>query len=217
MKKLLIATFLPALFAGAASATTVFSNSGVVTTPTNVATFNSLTSDEISLSAYQEDGIYVTVPDVTFVNFTPFSNGGATTGFHYGSGGNNSWVTISLVGGGNIGALDFLLGDGFIGITTTNFIWETFFGTTSTGFGEIALNKGTTVGWSDSVGFTSIRVAANIIDINSFGQYQAIALDNIRISSIVNNVPEPSSLALFGLGLAALGFSRKRRAQLTGA
>jgi len=191
----------------AVSAAPTFSNSAVVTSATNIATFNSLNDNFIDLATYQEGGINVTVPNFTYVGFQAFNNG-VTTGFHYGNGGDSNWVNISLVGGGAINALDFLLGDGFGG-STTNLIWETFSGTTSTGFGNVTLNKGSTVGWTDTVGFTRLRVAA-AEDIESFGQFQAIALDDVRVGAAALAVPEPGTLALVSLSLLGIVVSRRK-------
>ncbi len=180
MKKVFALFLLTAAFQ--VEAAPVFTNSAVVNTVTNSATFDSLISNNLSLNAYTEDGISISVPDNTAVDFNAFNASGNTTAFHYGDGGNNSWVTISLTGGGLMSAIDFLLGDGW-GNSTTNLIWETFNGASTTGFGNVVLSKGTTVGWTDSAGITSLRVAANTFGINAFGNYQAIALDDLRIGS----------------------------------
>ena len=82
------------------NASPIFSNSPVVTTVTNTATFDGISG---SLFGYTEDNIVVSVND----NHCCFADA------HYGSGGNNDWVTISLVGGELINELDFLLGDGW--------------------------------------------------------------------------------------------------------
>lgn len=188
------------------SAAPVFMANAVVASPSNVATFDSLNSNELDLGAYLEDGIEVATSDVSYVGFDPFNNGRAT-GFHYADGGNTSWVEISMADGSAIRSLDFLLGDGF-GFATTHLIWETFLGDTSTGFGNAMLNKGSTVGWKDDVGFTRLRIAANgSAGISAFGEEQAIALDDLRVQA----VPEPGTLALIGLGLFGIQASRRSR------
>ena len=189
----------------AANAAPIFSNSTTVLTATNTATFDGISG---SLLNYTEDNIVVSVNDSS-------NNGGSFAGTHYGDGGNNDGVTISRVDGGTISALDFLLGDGYssdvFGSRNTNLIWETFSGTTSTGFGTLSLATGTTVGWTDTSGFTSLRVASGGGNVNSFGDFQAIALDNVRIGN-ATEVSEPASLGIMALGLTGLGFLRRRRA-----
>jgi hypothetical protein len=195
---------------GFANAGLIFSESEVVTNVTNEATFDTLTSNNISLSSYNEDGINIFVNDYTYTNFDAFALGSNSTGFHYGSGGNYSWVEISLVSGGLINALDFLLGDGN-DLNTTNFHFEAFQSGVSIGSGHTNIEKGV-VGFLSDTGFDTLRVAANgYTSTELWGANQAIALDNLRIGSSVS-VPEPSTLAVFTLGLMGLA-SRKFKKQ----
>lgn len=206
-KKILLSTAL--LFnAATVAALPIYDNAEVVGSVTNTATFDSIYTG-LSLHSYTEDGITLTLADSAYEGFDAF-NRGRESNFHYGSGGNNSWVTIAMEDNSRIYSLDFLLGDGWSNRTTTsNLIWETFDGSTSTGFGDVNAMRGSTAGWTDTSGFTSIRVAASSGNIDSFGQFQAIALDNLRVGAA--SVPEPGTLGLLGLGVLALGVSRRTK------
>ncbi|MFP6758740.1 MAG: PEP-CTERM sorting domain-containing protein [Alphaproteobacteria bacterium] len=74
----------------------------------------------------------------------------------------------------------------------------------------------------------TIRIDTGEFDDDQFGgDQEAIAFDNIRITGDLivvqsggsggsggsgsSSIPEPDSLTLFGLGLAGLGFARRRR------
>jgi hypothetical protein len=200
----LLAPVVMLLATASVQAGPIFNNTSVVTTVTNIASFDGISG---SLLDYTEDGIVVSVDDTQCC----FAD------VHYGDGGNFSWVTISLAGGGLINSLDFLLGDGFDeeggdafnNLHQTNLLWETFVDSLSTGFGDVFVDRGSTVGWTDTDGFTSIWVAAPFSDIPSFGDFQTIALDNVRIGG-ARSVPEPATLGLLGLGLFSLGFARRK-------
>ena len=71
--------------------------------------------------------------------------------------------------------------------------------------------------WKDNLGL-------GIMDpTTAFGELLAISANDIQafdvigwnVASVSNNAPEPSALALFGLSLAGLAFSRRRRAVST--
>lgn len=57
-----------------------------------------------------------------------------------------------------------------------------------------------------SLGFTNIIVGFEAWNTSNS---EAVGIDNIRVSGVAQ-IPEPISVALFGLGLAALRLSRKR-------
>ena len=193
-----------------ATAATIFSISQTVTSVDRSATFDALISDGISLNNYAEDSLFVTVNDTTYQGFTAFLPGDyRTTGFHYGSGGNLGYVSISGTDNQTFTAIDFLLGDGAIGSNDTNIQWETYLGGVliSTGT-EIGVEKGQIVGWSDTQGFDELRVAAQGSEpLPGFGNFQAIAIDDLRAQV----VPIPSAVWLFGSGLLGLiGVARRK-------
>ena len=57
----------------------------------------------------------------------------------------------------------------------------------------------------------SANSANNIIFNHAGGDNIGVMLDNVSLSKV--NVPEPASLAMFGLGLIGLGFARRRQAR----
>ncbi|MFD3189071.1 VPLPA-CTERM sorting domain-containing protein [Sedimentitalea sp. HM32M-2] len=198
---------------GEAQAATMFSSSATVGTVDRVATFDSLTSNGIDLSTYTEASLSVTVSDVTFQGFSAFSpNDSRTTGFHYGSGGNDDFVTIKGTDGAVFTALDFLLGDGQSG-TTTNVRWQAYRGGVLTGSGtESNMARGTVMGWSDIDGFDTLLVAAaRTVDQPGFGNHQSVAIDDLRAQVGVTPVPLPAGLPLMIGGLAAFGLLRRRQ------
>lgn len=198
---------------GDAQAATLFSSTATVSSADRVATFDSLTSNGIDLSTYTEASLSVTVGDVTFQGFSAFSpNDSRTTGFHYGSGGNNDFVTIKGTDGAVFTALDFLLGDGQSG-TTTNVRWQAYLGGVLTGSGtESNMARGTVMGWSDTTGFDTLLVAAARTETQpGFGNHQSIAIDDLRAQVGVTPVPLPAGLPLMLGGLAAFGLLRRRQ------
>ncbi len=102
----------------------------------------------------------ITVPDTGGVGFNAFG-AGTEFAFHYGSGGNFSFVTIKGTDAAVFSGIEFKLGWGF-GASSTNLLWETRLGGSVTGSGtEFSLTRGGVVGWTDVSGIDELRVAAN--------------------------------------------------------
>jgi len=202
-------TLSTACLVNIANAGVIFTNNSVVTNVQNNATFDSLvhTDSRFDLSSYSEDGINIFTNDTAFVGIGLFYNQNNTE-YYYGSGGNDEWVDISLTNGDLIYAMDFLLGEG-ISSRTANLQWKAYSGDTLIDSNiEFNIDKGSTVGFSSNTGFSSIRVAAHGSNNSpGFGNAQSIAIDDLNIGSSVS-VPEPSTLAILGLGI--LGFASRR-------
>jgi len=174
----------------ALGATTFTTGAGsAVSNVGRTATFDSLTVINSDLSAYTEGLLSITVPDVLFVGFDAFDQG-VETGFHYGSSGNNSFVTIRGTDSATFFALELRLGDGFQGALTTHLRWGTFKNNVQISTGLIALPKGTIVGFSDPVGFDELRVAANNTGNLDFGEFQAIAIDDVKVQVAPGSILE---------------------------
>jgi hypothetical protein len=199
--------FFLAAFVGQANATVTFSSSGTVASPDFTATFDSLLTGD-SLASYNEDGISITVSDTAFPGFQAFTPGDLrASGFHYGSGGNFSYVTIRLTDGSDFAFLQLLLGDGYSGTLTTNLRWQAYLDGNLLSSGlESGLAKGSTVGWTALTVFDELRIAAGVEASPGFGNLQAIAIDDVSLALI----PEPSSHLLITFGaLAAVSFRRR--------
>ena len=110
----------------AATTQTIGAGSAVVSAE-RVATFDSLNSSGIDLSAYSEDNLDITVDDTTFVGFDAFGDG-TTSQFHYGTSGNSSYVTIKASDASPIRALEAKVGHGWAVVIDLNIYWETWLG-----------------------------------------------------------------------------------------
>lgn len=192
-----------------AAALPVFSSTATVSTANRTASFTNLTGG--SLAAYSENSLAVVAPNSNCSGFNAFGADQRSNQFWYACGGNSTYATIKGTDNAVFSAIDFLIGNGQGG-TTTNFRWYALLNGTVTGTGLVSgVTKGTVVGLKDLGGFTELRLAAAISETDpGFGRHQSIAFDDVRAQ--LQAVPEPGSIALIGLGLAAICARRRKNA-----
>ena len=190
-----------------------FGSGSAVSSVDRSATFDAIASG-FNLDGYTEDGLLISVPDFAFSGFDPFNEGNIrNSGFHYGSGGNTSFVTIAALDNSRIFGIEFLLGHGQ-GSTNANVAWEALRGGSVVGSGNFATPRGSVVGFFDVVGFDELRVGANGSSYTALGQFQSIALDDLvaDLTRSSSEVPLPGAVIpmLSGLGILAARRLRKK-------
>ncbi len=175
---------------GAGSSVTVINRS---------ATFDSITTWGIDLSAYSENLLSITTPSTSHVGFDAFGAGPATQLF-YPSGGNNSYTAISTTDNVPIRGIEMLVGDGYGVGGQTYVYWEAWKAGSKVGSGTLATTRGTIVGWNDPNGFDQLRVgASNLVGYNAFGQAQAIAIDNVNVQTALIQPAAIPTLSQWGI------------------
>lgn len=178
------------------------------------ATFDTIISDNISLSGYTEDGLKISSPGVSDVGVYAYSLDGSATGpmdkYFYNANGTTQYATITASDGVDIFGLEFHLGHTYISIPGAGVVWETYRNNVLTGAGVFTATRGDVIGWSDAAGFDELRVGAADPAYTSFGQLSVLVIDDLNVQ--VSAVPLPAAAWLFGTGLLGLlGVARQRR------
>jgi PEP-CTERM motif-containing protein len=142
---------------------------------------------------------------------------GFSTACLYQNGGSSGMLSFVLASGADMNQVQLDVGNGWS--ANPHYVWvRTYNNGTPTGSDldfDIAIG-GTISFWTDgATTFDEVRIAAyNLSSTRNQhieGNYSAVSIDNLILGTGPTAVPEPASLALFGLGAALLIGVRMRR------
>lgn len=196
-----------------------FGAGSAVTTVDRFTNFDTIMQGQ-NLSAFSDNGLTVAragnaLCQVDLCGSSPgFS--GMSGGIHYaGTGG--LFLSIATTDAARIFGLEFNIGTGFGGANKNGY-FEIFTNSVLVGSGSFVVpGFPTIVGFSDSAGFDELRLGmfSGSTPVTAFGPGNAIAIDNLSAQLTATALPEPGTFALFVIGLAGLGASRRRRRAAT--
>lgn len=130
----------------------------------------------------------------------------------YPNGGDNGWTEITMADSSDFSNIGLDIGSGY-GPGGINVLYEVLNDGVSVLFGSITTSnvEDGYIGFSGG-DFDLLRLRATFSGGGSFGDgaTNALAIDNIELSGTITEVPEPFSIALLGLGLAGMSFSRRK-------
>ena len=180
-------------------------NDGIFYTGGSLYTHDTIQVEQVNSSG---DGIWVT--------------SGFWAGFEgdfgwYPNGGDHGYSAISLAGGGDFDSVGFNIGTGFGSVVA--YLYELL-------NDNIVVSSGSVAGTSSYLGFSGggfdkIRLRDSVAGGSVTDHaYQAMAFDSIETSAFSlpllsnSSVPEPASIAMFGIGALGLMFALRRRRRM---
>lgn len=211
MNKIISSALLAlSLISTSASASIVVSyGSGSALTQTDASMY--FDSNYGNTNPWTENGLTVLAEGNPTLNWCGSVNGCA---YHFNpqgmSGGNAYGTNLVLTANGlDMHAVEVLVGTGY---SYNDFyaVWEAYNDNVLVGSGLAHLFGGTVLGFSGPESFDTLRVGTSYTPNMTTHSYNATAFDNIHVQ-FGESVPEPTSIALLGLGIAAFVVARRRK------
>jgi len=159
---------------------------------------------------YLEGGLAFSRTGLTFNNndcgFAGCTSNSGFVGFsgNYMYGLGTGYFDMAATGGNVFHGLEFTIGDGYPS-NLQNVTWQAFSSSILVGSGTLSLSNGTIIGFSDAIGFDTLRYTSD----NGFG-YVAPAFDSVN-AQFTAAIPEPEIYAMMLAGLGLLGYATRRK------
>ena len=159
---------------------------------------------------YLEGGLAFSRTGLTFNNndcgFAGCTSNSGFVGFsgNYMYGLGTGYFDMAATGGNVFHGLEFTIGDGYPS-NLQNVTWQAFSSSILVGSGTLSLSNGTIVGFSDAIGFDTLRYTSD----DGFG-YVAPAFDSVN-AQFTAAIPEPEIYAMMLAGLGLLGYATRRK------
>jgi hypothetical protein len=214
--KFLAFSVAAAAFSSGAQAT-VIQTVGAGTAVTNVeATADFENQSALFANPYVEGGMSFSRTGLTFNNngcgYAGCSGSfpGFSGNYMYGTGSGGYFDMVSL--SGLFTGLEF---NAHWSSGAMPFIWETYRVGVLTGSGTGTVAPGSVLGFADASGFDRLKWTSTYsgLPAASFtSTANAPAFDNVKAQFSSNDIPEPGTLALLGMGLIGFAFARRKSA-----